>query len=354
VRIAFLHGSNDLYGASRVLAADCQLLSADEHDVDVVVPGPGPLTEMLRQAGASVVVSNRLRVLRRADPRSVIRMPTRLPPWKSKPDVVVIWTLALAHYIPVLAAHRIPTVVAVHELLPSTAGRALGALAAAARGPVLANSQAVAAWLRQCGVRDSRLEVAYPAAPPYEPLPVRAEDEQVRLLLAGRVNGLKGHLEAVEALDAVRFLTGVDVRLFLAGAPFPGQERHLDELLARLSGAPWATCLAETPDVRTLLADLDFMLCLPSRPESFGLTPVEAWAAGRRTLGSPIGGAAEVLRLVEGMALPEAGPRRVAALAECIQSPALRRPPPATAPVSHLATLDARTQTWHSVLAASC
>src|SRR5437588_7681851 len=121
MRIAFLHGSNDLYGASRVLIDDCRLLVAEGHEVEVLLPVDGALTQRLMEVGAAVTVAP-LRVLRLSKRSSLLTPPLARPRWREPPDVVVVWTLALAGYLPALrmAGHRV--LVSVHELLPSSAG----------------------------------------------------------------------------------------------------------------------------------------------------------------------------------------------------------------------------------------
>lgn len=350
MRIAVLHGSNDLYGASRVLAGDCDALVKAGHEVVVLLPEDGPLTGLLTAAGVDVRVTE-LHVLRLSQPRTLLRPPVSIPDWGVKPDAVVLWTMALAAYLPLLRARRIRTHLSVHELLPSPAGRALGATAILSSGRIQVNSRATAAWLRQCGVPSRRLDLAYPAAPGYAPFVSREPNGTIRLLLAGRINGTKGHLEAVELVERVRLTSGRDVRLSLAGTAFRGQEEHELALFARIAELSWATYIGEVADIRQGLVDSDFLLVLPQRPESFGITPLEAWAAGRRSLGLPAGGAAEALRMVDGVPVDgSSGDGGAGSLMWALDSPAIVAPPSVKAPVAVLATQERRLASWMRLL----
>jgi len=229
-----------------------------------------------------------------------------------------------------------------------------GLLARATRGTtglVQVNSTAVGEWLMASGVPASRLSLAYPSAPPHRPSAPRPKDGTVQVGLLGRVNGSKGHLEAVRLVEAARRLPGVDIRLTTAGSPFPGQERHLEALRSRFDGLPFACHLGEVRDVRAVLEQMDLLLVWSQKPESFGITALEAWATGRRCVSNGAGGAAEAAWLVDGVVLHQDLNVQVAeALAWVVQQPTLIGPPSASAPASVLATPERRAASWQDLL----
>jgi glycosyltransferase involved in cell wall biosynthesis len=355
--VLFLHGSNDLYGASRVLLADAGSVVELGYRVRVILPGDGPLTHLLNAAGVGVEIRP-LRVLRRVQPHSALAWPFVLPAKIDRGEVVVLWTLALLNYLPTLRARRVPVVVSVHELIPGMVGSALARLAGMygnGRGsspspvvPIMANSQATGDWLANHGVR--RASVVYPAAPPYSPLRRGGVGGPLRVLLAGRVSGWKGHVEALDAVAKLR-QGGVDVELTLVGGPFPGQDLQLHRLLDRLRTAPFARYIGEVPDITPLLVDHDVLLVASVRPEPFGLVALEAWAAGRRVVAPDEGGVAEAARMVHGLVFR---PRDVGAMAAALETvacqPRLREPPGPRAPAAHLCTQARRSEFWSKVL----
>lgn len=349
MRLAFLHGSNDLYGASRVLAQDVELLRAQGHEVAVALPQDGPLTEILRELGADVSIEQ-LQVLRRVDGAAGMRLPTKLPVVCADADIVVLWTLALAAYLPLLRLRRRRVLCSVHEILPGPAGRLLAAAACTLSHALMVNSQATGRWLTH-NLRKPSPQLAYPIAPPYEPLArVAGRADVLRLLVMGRVSGHKGHLEAVRAVQAARD-AGEKVELMLLGGVFAGQEPHLVELLAAIEGLPWAHFGGEVADPRESLGACDVVLIPSTRPESFGLVALEAWAAGRRVIASDQGALAETAAMVGGLVVSAGDVTALCqAIVRTVRDPAMRAAPSATAPVSELCTRAARELAWQACL----
>jgi glycosyltransferase involved in cell wall biosynthesis len=310
--VTFLHGSNDTYGASRVLVEDARILKSLGWDVHVVLPVDGPLVSLLTSIGAQVTLHD-LHVLRRVT-ISRTRVPLTLPGPASSADLVVLWTLALASYLPILTARRRPTICSAHEIQPGKAGTLLAWMVTQLAGGLMANSLATASWLRSCSRKGVEPVVAYPVAPTYEPLPLPASDQTFYVLMAGRVNGYKGHLESVLACRLARAM-GIDIRLTLLGAPYSGQETHLDQLLDAINGDGWVTYLGEVPSIRPHLANAHVLLAPTTKSESFGIVALEGWAAGRLVLASDIDGLSEATDLVGGIKTP---PSDVTAIAKTL------------------------------------
>jgi glycosyltransferase involved in cell wall biosynthesis len=349
LRLAFLHGSNDLYGASRVLAQDVELLRADGHDVVVALPEDGPLTEVLEGLGARVSIEP-LVVLRKVAGVTGLRMPIRLPAVCDDVDVVVLWTLALATYLPLLRLRGRRVLCSVHEILSGRSGRLLARTACALSHALMVNSSATSRWLTGGG-RLGRPQLAYPIAPPYEPMDRNdSESDSLRLLLMGRVNGHKGHLEAVHAVQAARD-AGEEVELTLLGGAFPGQESHLAELLALVKDIPWVHYGGEVAEPRAFLRTCDVVLIPTTRPEPFGLVALEAWAAGRRVIASDEGGLAEAAVMVEGLRVAAGDVDDLCqAIVRAAREPAICAAPLATAPAGELCTSAARKRAWQASL----
>ncbi|WP_160331284.1 glycosyltransferase family 4 protein [Rhodococcus ruber] len=303
MKAVIVHGSNDSYGASRVLLDEVRILSSMGYRVTVAVPSDGPLAQYCDAIGAETVVDPNLLVLRRADLRDAIRVP-RIPTYARDADLVVIWTLALSAYAPLLQRAKIPLYVAVHELLAGKVGIAFGRLLAAGRYPVTCCSAAVKSWLQDCGVAEDRLYVTYPIvdSEPRQRI-FRSGSQSLKIGVVGRMNGHKGHLEMAEAISHSS-LARRQLELILYGGPYPGQERFADEIRNVARKDPRITIIGEVTDVPDHLARLDLVACFPSRPEPFGLVPIEAWISGTRTIGYLDGGAAEVIPTVGGIGFP--------------------------------------------------
>jgi glycosyltransferase involved in cell wall biosynthesis len=347
---AFIHGSNDLYGASRVLLADVSILVEEGINVRVVLPSEGPLTSLLAEAGAEVAVEP-LHILRKVASPSELRLPLLLPRAARSADIVILWTLATASYLFASRLARKFTVTSIHEILPGRSGDILSVLASKLSHDLMVNSHATSSWLTAKIKPRLKPCLAYPVAPDYASHRPRSPTGALHLLMAGRVNGHKGHLEAVEACTTARERDLPDLRLTLLGGCYPGQEQHLENLLEAIADKPWATYEGEVEDITPALRECDALLVPTIRPEPFGIVALEAWAAGRRIIASDTGGLAEATRMVQGVLVP---PSDVHALSQAIvelgESSSLRSPPAPDAEAAHACTRAARTTAWRSVL----
>lgn len=346
MRIVFLYGAADRYGASRVLEVDVRHL-AIEHDVVVVLPFDGPLASRLVSAGAAVRIDPSLVVLRRVDGLRQ-RAPRAVPAECRGADLVVLWTLALGLYAPLLRLKRIRFGLSIHELLPSVAGAVLARVASFGASWVHVNSVAVQDWiLESTGLLAT---VVYPSVSPRLGQALEPHSDRqscLRLVLAGRTNGRKGHLAAIDATVLAR-RRGVAVTLDLFGDPFPGQQRAHDAVLDACRRHDEIVYCGAYDGEAPPFDEYDLVLALPTFPESFGLTPVEAWAAGTRSLGWAAGGLTEALVLADGIVATSA---TVSAVADAIEWVArhegvLLQSPRRDAPAATLCTAERRARHW--------
>ena len=149
-----------------------------------------------------------------------------------------------------------------------------------------------------------------PAAFPRAPLPdvdarkaVAARDPALGgdgplLLLPGRGTRLKGHVDGLRLLAALR-RDGSDARLWMPGARQAGRQAYVVELErhARDLGVADAVAMTEpTAAIVQAYAASDLVLQLSHKPEAFGRTVLEAMAVGRPVLGWAHGGVGELLQ----------------------------------------------------------
>lgn len=314
MKITMVHGSNDTYGASRVLLQEVDSLLALGHTVHVLVPFEGPLQKEIDVRGERVQLSVApdLLVLRRSNFRDALKVPQLPEPIKSA-DIVVLWTLGMAGYIPLLKLARKKFYVSVHELLEDRRARTAFRLLLWGSFPITTCSKVAAQWLLSLGVRNSRITVTYPVLGDVPikdvevPDKVKKESENFTVLVYGRLNGTKGHLEVAKAFQEP-MMSEPTWRLILAGAPFPGQEEALDEVLATAAADSRISYVGEVSSLLDIIPKVDLVALFPTKPESFGLVPVEAWSYGIRSIGYAIGGAAEVLPLVGGTVIARENP----------------------------------------------
>ncbi len=183
-------------------------------------------------------------------------------------------------------------------------------------------------------------------------------EDAVVILQVGRIEPGKGHAVLLHALARLRDRPGW-VAWEVGGGQRDIELRYLGELgllTARLGLANRVRFLGEQEDVQTLYAAAD-IYCQPNvRPESYGLTFIEALHAGLPVVTSAIGGALEIVDQTCGILVPPAedGPL-AAALDRLAGDAALRRrlgaagPARATAlsdPAARVADLGAQLARW--------
>ena len=142
--------------------------------------------------------------------------------------------------------------------------------------------------------------------------PPAADDGRLRILYLGRFDRLKGVAELAAGFAAVRSdgwrltMVGGDT----ASAPGGGSMR---EYVRDLTAADPRIATEEHADrarIAELLADHDLVV-VPSRYEAWGYVALEALAANRPVLASPVGGLARDRRRARRMARRELQPERV-------------------------------------------
>ena len=147
------------------------------------------------------------------------------------------------------------------------------------------------------------------------------------LLLPGRGTRLKGHVDALRLLAALRG-DGGDARLWLPGARETGREGYIAEMEneAKTLGIAEAVAFTvATSRIAEAYAASDLVLQLSRKPESFGRTVIEALSVGRPVLGWAHGGVGELLAELQPRgAVPAFDETALASTAQAL----LKRPPP--------------------------
>ena len=161
---------------------------------------------------------------------------------------------------------------------------------------------------------------------------VRAElntpDDAVVILLASRLERLKGIHVLIEALGKLAGLPGW-VAWIAGGSQKPGEQDYFQELqhsAKQLGVADRIRFLGQRTDVAKLMASAD-IYCQPNtQPEGFGLTFIEALAAGLPVMTSNIGGGQETINATCGILTKPNDPESVAkALETLIMNPSERQ-----------------------------
>ena len=297
--VVFVHPSDELYGADRVLLEVIEACRA-EASVEVWLPTDitypeRRLSRELTQRGIPVRMID-LAVMRRdyltvrSAPSLAVRMMRSA--WllrQSRPDVLYLNTSATALLTPWGRLFAGRTVVHLHEFLDGAARRVAVPLLRQAHA-VIAVSNAIVIPLPR-GVQ-RRTVVVHNGFQLDDAGPVR-ESDQLRVVLASRWNSWKGHAQFLEAWGN---LERGDLRLrILGGPPLSGSSVDVPSLVAALSNADTVEIVGESMQMPAELAEAVAVVVPSTRPDPLPTIAIEALGAGRMVLASRTGGLPEIV-----------------------------------------------------------
>lgn len=156
---------------------------------------------------------------------------------------------------------------------------------------------------------------------------IGAPEARCVVLLAARPEPWKGHQRLIAALSTLQPL---DWEAWIAGGPQrPSERDYIEKLRAQAASAGLSSrirFLGQRDDLPSLLAAAD-IYCQPNEgPEPFGLSVVEAMAAGLPVIGSSAGATPEIVGEASGILVPLDDDAALArALARLIADGALRQ-----------------------------
>jgi len=311
----------DLYGASRMFLASVEGMLASGWRVVVSIPEPaGPLLHEIEARGGELrpVASPVLR-------KTYLNIPGLLRLFglflravpaefrilrEVRPDVIYVNTIIQPLWLVLGRCLGIPVVCHVHEgeaSTPRIVRKALSIPLSLARR-VIVNSRfslRVLTDVMPHAAARSAVVLNGIAGPPRVEPPRAVLEEPLRLCYSGRLSERKGTGDAIEAVRLL-VLRGVDARLDILGAVFPGMEPVEQSLRRQVADAGLderVRFVGFAPTVWPYLAAADIAL-VPSRTdESFGNTAVEAILAARPVIATRISGLVEATAGFDGVLL---------------------------------------------------
>ncbi len=301
--IVFVHPSDELYGADRVLLQILQAVPRDlREDTEVWLPTDlehpeTPLCVEVERLGITVH-HRQLPILRRAyqRPSQLVGLGRRAYALyrdlrRRRPRLVYCTTSAAMGGAPVARLARVPRVVGhLQELWSKRDSTLIGPLARATHQLVTVSTP----------VRDNlvpslrRRATVVPNATP-EPTtltPLEGREGPLTYVIASRWVGGKGHDTLLSAWDEA----GSPGRLvILGGEPPTGDAVDVRGLVESASRPETVEVAGEVSDPHPYLDRADVVLVPSEKPEGFGLVAIEGFARGRPALVSTAGGLVDIV-----------------------------------------------------------
>lgn len=289
--------SGNLYGGVETFLLSLARFTAlaPSMEMSVALTSEGRIARELRDAGVGVTILGDARISRPFSVRSARRALDAVM-GSERPDVVVChqaWPLAL--FGPVAKRRGIALVLWMHM----AAGRHwLDRLAWRVRPEtIVCNSLFTASTLPRSNARVDVVYAPIDHGPPAGGDITSSSGGDAVIIQVSRMEPLKGHVVLIDALARLRAREGWKC-WFAGGAQRTHEAQYMESLRARATAAgigDRVEFLGDRSDVRALLAASD-IYCQPNvEPDAFGLSLVEAMAAGLPVVTSALGGAIEIV-----------------------------------------------------------
>jgi len=317
-KILFLHGSNDLYGASRVLIQLLALLGAEGHELHLVLPYRGPLDKVL--SGQQVRISYyNLGVLRRKylslvgllnRSCKIFRAVNFLTRYLRSQQIDLVYSNTTVVLSGGIAARLrgLPSIYHCHEL-PASKGlyaSLMGRLIQRLATRVIVVSEAVRTHWSQW-VDPEKLCRVYNAVSLPNQLPSADKTSPYQLTAIGRISPLKGHQYLVE-MAAILMRQRADLQLVIVGDVFKGYESYeesLKEQVRSLGLEDRIHLLGFRADMAAVFASTDLLIHPSILPDSLPTVLLEAMSHGIPVVATQLGGNIELLdRGKNGLLIP--------------------------------------------------
>lgn len=328
-----VHPGSDLFGSDRMFRESVRGMVEDGARVVAVLPGRGPLVELLRKDGASVAIAP-VFVLRKSllRPKNWGRLlgdagrglvAGVLLLRRHKPDAVYVNTVTVPQWPLLASMFRVPVVSHVHEAEQSGrtwSNRVLYSPLLLARSVVTNSRFSVRTVAMSFAVLRSRCVIVPNGirSPAVVPAPRRDVDE-LRVLYVGRLSPRKGTDVAVDALGLLH-RRGIASSLRIVGSVYAGNEWFEDELHARVEAqglSHHVSFAGFVSDVWPEIAAGDVVVVPSTVDESFGNTAVEAVLGERPVIVSDLEGLSEAVSPYSSARIVRAGDART--LADTLQ-----------------------------------
>lgn len=314
--ILILHGSSDLYGASKIILNVAEVLSNHQFSVFFILSEDGPLVEELRKLNVEVHfcklgilrrkyfsvkgILNRLLVLQNAR--------KEISAFIKEKDINIIYSNTTAVLIGVFlsAQHKRKHIWHIHEIFdrPAILKRFIGWTLQKYDSTVICVSQAVKkSWEKYITNRDG--EVIYNGLDCVDILNAKPgfrescgiKEDEVVIAMVGRVNLVKGQKYFLE-IASILSKEHKNIKFVMVGDVYPGNEylyEELNEIKTKYKLEDVVIDLGYRKDIPEILREIDIFILPSIKPDSLPTAVLEAMAAGKPVVATELGGAKEMI-----------------------------------------------------------
>ena len=314
--ILMLHGSSDLYGASKIFLNSIAALQKAGHQVTVVLSEDGPLAKELESSGVNLHL-HKLGILRRKYFNLSGLLNRGKTIWKAKKFLEkLIIEKQITHLYSNTSAVLVGAFVAkkrgirhiwhLHEILvgPKWFVSLMGILINRYADVVVVVSQAV--WDNwKIKVSESKMLLLYNGID-YSPYLLQSTDirneipeatYKILIGMIGRVNHWKGQSYFLEMAKQLK-LQHQNIHFLIVGDAYPGTEVYVTDMLEKIESLglkDHITYLGYREDIPAILRSLDIFVLPSILPDPLPTVILEAMASSKPVVATNHGGACEMI-----------------------------------------------------------
>ena len=307
-RILCVHQGTEKYGSDKsFVAAVAAISKAGDLSPKVLLPGHGPIFDLLKDASLTSVDTRYLWVLRKAGflraitlgmPRN-LRCVARAMHDMSKYEVTYVNTAVIIDFLIASILSRRKITVHVREIPVGFAMKVIRTLLVASSARVIFNSLATRdAFDLPAKVSHTVIYNGFTVPAVFTKSPYDGA-RKLRLLCIGRLNGWKGQEVLVDACAQLAPEARARLSVRIVGSVYKDQVHFRDTLLSKiktlgLGGVIEVLDFTDHPEAEYTHADI---VVVPSTlPEPFGRVAIEGMAYGCAVIASNNGGLTEIVR----------------------------------------------------------
>jgi glycosyltransferase involved in cell wall biosynthesis len=319
--ILFVHQSAELYGSDKVLLALVKGLDREKFQPIVLLPFTGPLLDKFLEAGIECHVIPITRLSRASlSLKGLLGLPSNLI--KStfainrvlkgrQVDIVHSNTLAVLSGAIWSRFYGIPHIWHVHEIIlrPVIVRKIYAFLLSFFADTIICISNATKSnLLVDKPALNDKIQVVWNGLIRDHVLDLESvrrnrnalgiKDDEVLLVLVGRINRWKGQHLLVNAVDILWHKGIRNLKILFVGSVVPGQEHFLTDLEAAIDKSPAKQSFilqSFTEDIWSIWDACDIAVIPSTDPEPFGMVALEAMASSKAVIAANHGGLAEIV-----------------------------------------------------------
>lgn len=304
--ILCIHQGYELYGSDRSFVLSVQTLKDiyPKANITAVIPKTGPIVEILKPVCSKLVINKDLAILRKKElKKNIFQMIYKIIKgvknaiYTAKEyDLIYVNTIVVIDYIIASRFIKCPTILHIREIPTGIQRNIFSRIIAFSKMKLIFNS---ANTKKSFDLNISQAQsVLLNGVTGYNNVNIEKVDDEINILLIGRLTQWKGQLFFLEALKKLLEINKYNVKVRILGDVFEDQIEYRDLLIKcveknNLKSIVQFKSFTKNPELEYNWSDI---VVIPStKPEPFGRVAIEGMSSSRCVVAANHGGLSEII-----------------------------------------------------------